>query len=299
VSSAHRIADDIRAARANGRTLTIRGCGTWASDDAFPGAEWIETRQLAGIVDYVPGDLTLTCGAGTTLAEIADATAAHGQWCPLEPDGSDDVSIGAVLATDTRGPYSRGVGAPRDLTLGVQFVDGTGDVGRAGGRVVKNVAGFDLTRLLIGSWGALAVITEVSVRIRVRPRVTEHWVLRADPSHAGRAVALRAFEQRFAPLASHALTADRALSLGLAPGDHVVTLGGNSSHVAAGVVALAQIGDVAAAPPDIWTRHRALGRDDQDWAGERLLMAPLDVRVKSIFDPDGVLNQDVLSDVIV
>jgi FAD/FMN-containing dehydrogenase len=298
MSTAAAIATTIADARASGRALTIRGLGGWANDATFPAATWVETRALTGILEYVPGDLTLTCGAGTSLREIAAATAAHGQWCPLAPDGGDDCSIGAVLATDTRGPYARALGAPRDLALGLQFVDGTGEIGRAGGRVVKNVAGFDLTRLLIGSWGTLAVITEVSVRIRVRPHVTEHWIVRGDASHAPRAEALRLFERRFSPLASHPLTPDRAAGLGLAAGDHVVTLGGNRSHVAAAAAALRQLGDVVAAEASLWDRHRAMGRDDPSWAGVRRLNTPLDRRVKETFDPDGILNRSVLTDQI-
>src|SRR5439155_9619738 len=101
-----------------------------------------------GIVEYVPGDLTLTARAGTTLAEIRDATAAEQQWLALDPHGSDDGTIGATVATASAGPLATAFGTPRDLVLGVEFLTGGGALARGGGRVVKNVAGFDLVRLL-------------------------------------------------------------------------------------------------------------------------------------------------------
>src|SRR5207302_9995395 len=85
--------------------------------------------------------------------------------------GADDGTIGATAATASAGPLATFFGTPRDLILGVEFVTGRGQIARGGGRVVKNVAGFDLTRLLVGSWGTLGVITEVTVRLHARPEV--------------------------------------------------------------------------------------------------------------------------------
>ena len=135
-------------------------------------------RELSGITEYVPGDLTLTARAGTTLGEIRDATAAHGQWLALDPYGADEGTIGATIATASAGPLSTFFGGPRDLVLGVEFVTGDGVVARGGGRVVKNVAGFDLTRLITGSWGTLGVVTEVTLRLHARPRGDETFALR-------------------------------------------------------------------------------------------------------------------------
>ena len=157
-----------------GAPLRIVGRGTWL-DAGRPvrATETLSTRELSGITEYVPGDLTLTARAGTTLGEIREATAAHGQWLALDPSGSDDGTIGATIATASAGPLVTFFGAPRDLVLGVEFVTGAGVVARGGGRVVKNVAGFDLTRLLTGSWGTLGVITEVTVRLHARPEADE------------------------------------------------------------------------------------------------------------------------------
>ena len=125
----------------------------------------------------MPGDLTLTARAGTTLAEIERATAAERQLLALDPYGTARGTIGATIATASAGPLAHAFGTPRDLVLGLEFVTGDGAVIRAGGRVVKNVAGFDLTRLLTGAWGTLGVITEVSVRLRALPEMEESVAL--------------------------------------------------------------------------------------------------------------------------
>ena len=157
-----------------GRTpIRISGGSTWL--DAGRPVRANKTLSLAGdtgVVSYVPGDLTLTVRAGTPLSEIDRVTREHDQWLPLDPYGSPDGTIGATIATASAGPLASSFGLPRDLLLGLEFVNGRGDVVRGGGKVVKNVAGFDLSRLLTGSWGTLGVITEVTVRLYACPRAT-------------------------------------------------------------------------------------------------------------------------------
>ena len=146
--------DRIRDAAARNVAMRIAGTGTWL-DAGRPvtATEMISMRDHSGIVEYVPGDLTMTMRAGTTLAEIRDATAHHNQWLALDPHGGDEGTIGATVATASAGPLATFFGTPRDLVLGVEFVSGMGTVARGGGRVVKNVASSTLTRLITGSWG--------------------------------------------------------------------------------------------------------------------------------------------------
>ncbi|PYP65762.1 MAG: hypothetical protein DMD26_09925, partial [Gemmatimonadetes bacterium] len=156
-ASTAEVREQVRDAAARERRLRIAGGETWldANRPVRAGATLV-MRSLSGIVEYEPGDLTLTARAGTTMDEIARATSAHGQWLALDPFGDPArATLGATIATASSGPLARAFGAPRDVTLGVEFVTGRGDVARGGGRVVKNVAGFDLTRLLTGSWGSL------------------------------------------------------------------------------------------------------------------------------------------------
>src|SRR5205085_7816433 len=95
----------------------------------------------------------------------------HGQWITLDPIGTDHSTIGATIATASAGPLASAFGTPRDHVLGCEFVTGNGDIVNAGGQVVKNVAGFDLVRLVTGAWGTLGAITEVTLRVRAKPEV--------------------------------------------------------------------------------------------------------------------------------
>ena len=172
------VRDGVRAAAADGATLRIVGAGTWLRGGRpVHAAATLDTRALAGVRGYVPGDLVMTVGAGTTLGEIAAITAEHGQLLALDPVGDGSTTIGAAIATASSGPLALGAGRIRDLLLGVVVVDGTGTPIRAGAPVVKNVAGFDLVRLAVGAFGTLGVVAEASVRLHARPAVDATFAL--------------------------------------------------------------------------------------------------------------------------
>ncbi len=151
--------------------LRIVGNGTWLHG----GGPWADATPLPvplrGVVEYTPGDLVITVLAGTTMAELAAVTGEHAQMLALAPYGAPESTIGAVIATAAAAPLAFGDHTVRDLVLGLQVITGSGDITRAGGRVVKNVAGFDLVRLHTGAFGTLGVITEVSLRLHARPAV--------------------------------------------------------------------------------------------------------------------------------
>lgn len=163
------IASVVRDAGSSGTSLRIVGRGTWLDAGEPVAADCnISLADDAGIVAYAPDDLTVTARAGTTLRDLASELAQHDQWLALDPDGGLDVTIGATVATCSYGPAASHYGTARDQVLGMTVVLGTGDIVRPGGRVVKNVAGFDLTRLMIGAWGTLGVLTEITLRVRSR-----------------------------------------------------------------------------------------------------------------------------------
>lgn len=256
-----RVLERVLAAREQGAPIRLRGAGTWLH--AGRPVESTETLSLAddsGIVEYVPGDLTLTARAGTPLSEVTAATGAHGQWLPLDPWGGDAGTLGATVSTATAGPHAHAMGLPRDVVLGIEMVSGAGQVIRAGGRVVKNVAGFDLTRLAVGSWGTLGVITEVSVRLRARPEHTRTLAFDA-PSAAGEQalndLAVRLRSLPFTPLACEVLHADLADRLRVGSHDAVcVRVAGNRRSVDAQADRLRDIGALRDAPDDVWTSLR-------------------------------------------
>ena len=253
------VLDAVRDAASRREGLRIVGRGYWL--DA--GRPVRATRRLAlaadsGVVEYTPGDLTCTVRAGTTLAEIDRATAAEGQWLALDPFGPPEGTIGATVATASAGPLAGFFGTPRDNVLGLEFVTGDGLVARGGGRVVKNVAGFDLTRLLTGSWGTLGVITEVTVRLRARPEVDRTVALAAPPAPGPFAEWLERL--RRSPLAAWALelvNATLAHVLGVGEDTTLLArLGGNADLVAAERATLAALGDVTDVDADVWRRLR-------------------------------------------
>ena len=283
----------IRDARTQSTPLRLIGRGTWPA--GVSGGEVASTpldlSLFSGIVEYVPGDLTLTAGAATTIAEIDAATAAHHQWCPLLPWGADDGSLGATFATATTGPCSRTLGAPRDVAIGVQFVDGTGALARGGGRVVKNVAGFDLTRLLVGSWGTLGAITEISIRLRAQPVVDETWTLHFTPTDDAAKLRLAALRRGpLAPLTCEILTTARAAALGLPNASALIRLGGNTAFVAAARAAVRGLGRAEPCDTAVWSRYRALDPHPRT-VTTNAFADPLSKRIKTLFDPAHVLNR--------
>lgn len=258
------IAAQVREAHAAQAPQRIAGAGTWLdAGQAVKAAGRIDTASASGITEYVPGDLTLTALAGTSLAELHDATRTNGQRLTLDPYGSDTGTLGATIATASAGPSAAAFGTPRDIVLGLTMVTGTGDVVTAGGRVVKNVAGFDLVRLATGAWGTLGVVAEVSVRLRALPPRDETCAVRldADDDHqvAAAVSALRALPFTYDAL--ELLDGATASALGLPDATHGLLLARAADRpeiVHAMRAALGVVGQVADADPAIWMRLRAL-----------------------------------------
>ena len=254
------VRDVVRRAIDRGTKLRVVGRGTWldAGRPVAGDAEPVALDALSGIVDYVPGDLTLTARAGTTLAEIAAVTRPNGQWLALAPWGGDGGSLGATSATASAGPVSGAYGTPRDVVIGVEVVAGTGDVIRGGGRVVKNVAGFDLTRLMVGAWGTLGIITEVSVRLRGLPERDVTVVLPAPSTQAGLSTLLSALRVApVAPIALELIDGPLANRLGFGAEPRLLArLVGNDENVVSQRDALAQFGVVADTDTTVWDALR-------------------------------------------
>ncbi len=162
--------DRVRAAQAAGTPLRIRGGGTKDFyGERFDG-EIFDVSANAGIVDYDPTELVITARGGTRLAEIETAMAEAGQMLAFDaPHYGTDATLGGCVATGLSGPRRPYAGAVRDFVLGVRVLDGKGDDLRFGGRVMKNVAGFDVSRLMTGALGTLGVLLEVSLKCLPRP----------------------------------------------------------------------------------------------------------------------------------
>lgn len=156
----------IQAASADGTALLLRGGGTKDWYGQHVAGDVFDTRAYAGVVDYEPTELVLTARCGTALVEIEELLARHGQMLAFEPPRfSGGSTIGGVVASGLSGPRRATAGAVRDFVLGAQLMDGRGDLLSFGGQVMKNVAGYDVSRLLAGSLGTLGLITQVSLKV--------------------------------------------------------------------------------------------------------------------------------------
>lgn len=177
VATEAELVDVVQHAAAHDTPLRVHGSATWLDGGGpFVADSSVVLRALSGIVDYEPGDLVITARAGTTLAELDAVTRREGQMLAIAPYGSTESTLGAIIATATPAPLSFGDLQIRDLVLGVSCVTGTGERVRAGGRVVKNVAGFDLVRLQVGAWGTLGITTEVTLRLHAVPAIEQYIV---------------------------------------------------------------------------------------------------------------------------
>lgn len=155
------------------RSLRIRGAGTKDYlGEVLPTDAVLETTALTGVVAHVPADLTVTVAAGTRFADLRSALARAGQFLPLDPPHAEAATIGGIVAANSTGFWRARYGGVRDLLIGTTAVLGDGTVARSGGRVVKNVAGYDLNKLFVGSLGTLGVLVECTFKVLPRPPVT-------------------------------------------------------------------------------------------------------------------------------
>ncbi|MGY8525931.1 glycolate oxidase subunit GlcE [Paracidovorax citrulli] len=161
--------DAIRRASASRTPLRLAGGRSKDFYGQTPAGELLDTRAYAGIVDYDPAELVITARCGTPLAEIEAALAERRQMLAFEPPHFGAATLGGAVAAGLSGPRRQAVGALRDFVLGVSLMDGRGDVLHFGGQVMKNVAGYDVSRLVAGSMGTLGLILDVSLKVLPLP----------------------------------------------------------------------------------------------------------------------------------
>ncbi len=179
------IAERVGEARAAGAPLSIRGGGSKEFIGRTPQGEAFDVSSCRGIVDYDPSELVISARCGTPLTELEALLAEHGQMLPFEaPVYAPDATIGGAVAAGLSGPRRPWTGSLRDFVLGAVCVDGRGELLRFGGRVMKNVAGYDLSRVMVGALGTLGVITEVSFKVLPAPRVERTRVFEFDEARA-------------------------------------------------------------------------------------------------------------------
>ena len=171
----------IKAAAAKGTKLAIRGSGSKAFCTPLASGDAIDTREHAGIVEYEPNELVIVVRCGTRIADVEKAMADADQMLAFEPPRfGENATIGGMVASGLSGPRRPYAGALRDFVLGCKVLDGKGDHLNFGGKVMKNVAGFDVSRLLAGSFGTLGLITEVAFKCLPLPKAQQTRVFDFD-----------------------------------------------------------------------------------------------------------------------
>jgi FAD/FMN-containing dehydrogenase len=265
--------------------------GGRVSIDRDGGDVVLSTRRLDRVLEYEPGDLTVIVEAGIRLSELQARLAPHGQMLALDPPG--DPSVGACLAADLSGPRRHRYGAMRDLVIGVTVVLADGTVASSGGKVVKNVAGYDLGKVFSGSRGRMGLIARVALRLHTRPAAEATVVADTDDPRALWGELLRSQlvpsavdflpPRRLALLfeGSEAVVAGQVEACPGEPGDPSVWEDAAARQVAAAGSERFDWQDCVLARPGAGIAFVA-ARPEPAWS-------PLAERVRAAFDPDGVL----------
>jgi glycolate oxidase FAD binding subunit len=182
----NQLTDCVQQANAAGTQLEVRGGGTLKALGGWQSSNTVaDTSRLKGIIDYDPQELVLTAYAGTPLRDVEQLLADRDQMLAFEPlllgslfGGHEAATLGGIIASNAAGPRRVHAGTVRDHFIGFEAIAGSGEVFQAGGRVFKNVTGFDLPKLLAGSWGALAILTRVTFRVLPQPKDSITLMLR-------------------------------------------------------------------------------------------------------------------------
>jgi len=196
-ASIEELAEGVRAH--NHSAIYPLGCGSW-QDLGYPPTKpgvAISTKKLNRVVDYPHEELTITVEAGILVSELQRILAEKGQMLPIDCPHPENATLGGLLATNTSGPRRLAYGTARDSVLGLDVIDATGTRIHGGGRVVKNVAGYDLPKMHIGALGTLGIIVEATLKVRPRPEKTASVEIPIDPANVSAALAkLRASKLR-------------------------------------------------------------------------------------------------------
>ncbi|MEO7190246.1 MAG: FAD-binding oxidoreductase [Vicinamibacterales bacterium] len=205
------------------QTVVLRGAGTKMGWGRVPSDVdvLLSMHRLNRVIAHEHGDLTTTVEAGTRLGDLNEALARHGQYLPIDPPSGDGATVGGLLATNDSGPLRHRFGTPRDLIIGIQMATTEGVLAKAGGRVVKNVAGYDLSKLLTGSFGSLAAITSATFKLSPLPRDSGTVVI-ATPDDADLSQLIREVMDSQVDLTSFEVAVDVGLAESAAGSRHIL-----------------------------------------------------------------------------
>src|SRR5262249_31203439 len=224
----------VRPATGKEAAQCLEACSRWGAGVIAAGMmTWLECgnpvrsaqvvlslSRMNRVAEYSPADLTICAGAGITLTELNSIVMKENQWLPLDPPGNG--TLGAIVACRSSGPLRFAYGTPRDYVIGLRLAHVDGSESKSGGRVVKNVAGYDLNKLYIGSFGTLAVITEVILKLRPVPETSVTLIATASDPQSIQNLASRIITSRLRPASLFVL--NQAMSSRLALGECGATM---------------------------------------------------------------------------
>ena len=274
-ASAEEISEILKLASREGCKVLPAGGGTWLRTTANI---VVSTLRLNQIIEHEPADLIAIAQAGVTLTDFNAKLAENGQWLPLDPPDDGRATLGGVVATGIGGPQQFGYGPPRGSVIGMKVVLADGTMIKAGGRVVKNVAGYDLCKLFTGSYGSLGIITELNFKLRPRPAREATVIVREDLRNSARTIV----EARLFPVASEIVN-DVLL----------VRFAGNEKGVAYQIEQASKLlknAEVVMDDVDLWKRIEAKNTIREAPSGTAKLLMQ---RIKRQLDPKNILAADL------
>jgi glycolate oxidase FAD binding subunit len=264
------VAAVVQQAAAAGATIIPWGGGTAVAvgEPAARAGIVLGLRRLDRIIEHEPGDLTATAQAGLTVDALQAALRERGQWLSLDPPEADRATVGGLIAANAAGPRRHLYGTVRDQLIGLTVVTADGAIVRGGGKVVKNVAGYDLPKLFVGSYGTLGIVVEATFKLRPRPDDERLVAARFDRLEDGGAAVRALLASDLIPNAVELLDAAAATALGReGAATLVVGFDGLTEQVQWQATELAALvsglggRDVAALPPSAWPRLGTLTRE--------------------------------------
>ena len=227
------LAEALRDAAAAGRTISLAGNSTKhrMAGPVEPADVALTTLSLRGVLQYEPRDLTISVAAGLSWCELTHHLAENRQMVPLDPPFADGATVGGVVSANCSGPRRRLYGTARDLVIGMTFATLEGKLVKSGGMVVKNVAGLDMAKLMIGSFGTLAAIAVVNFKLQPMPEVERSFLLPFDSLAAAIAARNVILKSQLQPAAIDLLNPSAARTLGNSSWLLALRAGGNVAAV--------------------------------------------------------------------
>ncbi len=225
------LSEALRDAAAGGRTIMLSGNGTKRrmAGPVEPAEVEISTLSMRRVIEYEPRDLTISVDAGLSWRELSRILAENRQMVPLDPPYGESATVGGVIAANTSGPRRRLYGTARDLVIGMQFATLEGKLAHSGGMVVKNVAGLDMAKLMIGSFGTLAAIAVVNFKLMPVPEVERSFLLPFDSIAAAMAARNRILKSQLQPAAIDLLNPPAGATVGNRAWLLALRTGGNAA----------------------------------------------------------------------